>query len=287
MFDYPAIYKEADNISNKTQKNYFRVLFVFLGMLVISSILSTYYINLYIVKLTNAIISLIIVVISFVFHFYKFQGKWYNARAVAESIKTISWRYAVKAEPYDGNDEDSRKLFLKTVNHIINMNHDFQKCIEAEYSDQQPMPESMINTRQLPLNERINIYHRYRVLEQRDWYKKKSKFNNKMSKIFFIILIVISIILSILLFSSLKESNSNFYFPSTILLSLISIIFTWVQTKKYYELDKSYALASHEINFIATQKEEFITDSNFSEYVINAENAFSREHTQWIARKDT
>jgi hypothetical protein len=60
-----------------------------------------------------------------------------------------------------------------------------------------------------------------------------------------------------------------------------------VQTKKYKELEKSYALTSHEINFIATQKDDIKSDDLLSEYVDNSENAFSREHTQWIARKDT
>ncbi|MCL2129372.1 MAG: DUF4231 domain-containing protein [Treponema sp.] len=286
MFDYPAIYKEADNISNKTQLNYLYVLLTFLGMLVVSSIIFTYFSNIYAMKLANAIISLIIIAISFILYFYEFQGKWYNARAVAESIKTISWRYAVKAEPYDGTDEDSKRILLKTINQIIKMNHDFKKCIEAEYSDQQSIPESMINIRHLPLAERIIIYHKHRVLDQRDWYKNKSIYNKKRAKLFFTILIIISIFLSVLLFYSLKETDNNLYFSSAILLTLISVVFSWIQIKKYDELKKSYALASHEINFIASMKEDFSKDSDFSAYVINAENAFSREHTQWIARKD-
>ena len=95
MFDYPAIYKEADNISNKTQRRYLVILKVFLCMLVISSIFFTYWGDVFVIKIANAIISLAIVVLSFVFHFYNLQGVWYNARAVAESIKTISWRYAM------------------------------------------------------------------------------------------------------------------------------------------------------------------------------------------------
>jgi hypothetical protein len=65
-----------------------------------------------------------------------------------------------------------KKLFLKTIKRIIDMNHDFKKCIEADYGDQQATPENMTEIRQLPFNERLNIYHNHRIIEQRDWYKK-------------------------------------------------------------------------------------------------------------------
>jgi len=48
---------------------------------------------------------------------------------------------------------------------------------------------------------------------------------------------------------------------------------------------KSYALASYEINLILNQINSVNTESEFSKYVDDSENAFSREHTQWIARK--
>ncbi|MDR1460525.1 MAG: hypothetical protein LBI78_02645 [Campylobacteraceae bacterium] len=80
----------------------------------------------------------------------------------------MSWRYAIKAEPYNTTDDDAKKLFLKTIKHIIDMNRDFRKCIEADYGDQQSMPENTIKIHQLPLNKRLGIYHEYKIIEQRD-----------------------------------------------------------------------------------------------------------------------
>jgi hypothetical protein len=189
MFDYPSIYKEADNISNKTQKHYLVILWVFLCMLVVSSLLFTYFDSiLEKIKIFNAIISFAIVVLSFVFCFHNFQGIWYNARAVAESIKTVSWHYTVKAEPYNILEDKAKILFLNTIKHIIDMNHEFKKYIEANYSDQQPIPDSMTKIRQLSFNERLDIYHKYRIIEQRDWYTKKSKYNRNRSNKYFIVI---------------------------------------------------------------------------------------------------
>jgi hypothetical protein len=287
MFDYPAIYKEADNISNKIQKNYLIILWVFLCMLVFSAFLFTYFDSILVIKIFNSVVSFAIVVLSFVFRFHNFQGIWYNARAVAESIKTVSWRYAVKAEPYNIFDDNAKVLFLNVIKHIIDMNHEFKKYIEADFSDQQPIPDSMTKIRQLSFDERLVIYHRHRIIEQRDWYAKKSKYNKTRSNLFFYLLIGISVVLFVLILLSFVKTACIFVFPVSILLSLISVLFTWVQTKKYKELEKSYALAAHEINFIAIQKDNVKSEELFSEYVNNSENAFSREHTQWIARKDT
>lgn len=285
MFDFPGIYQEADNISNKTQKCYLLVLKLYLTILIIASILFTYFNNVWEVKIVNAILSLVILALSFVFFCYDFQGIWYNARAVAESIKTSCWRFAIKAEPYNVEDEEADEFLLNTMKHIIGMNRDFQKHITACFSCNEQLPSSLTKIRLLPLEKRRDFYHNYRVLEQELWYKNKSEYNNKKSKLFFALLVLLSLIISVFLFLSLDKTNS-FNYPVEILLSLLSIIFTWVQTKKYKELNKSYALASYEIGFISSQKNKITSEEQLSEYVDNSENAFSREHTQWIARKD-
>ena len=285
MFDFPGIYQEADNISNKTQKCYLLVLKLYLTILIIASILFTYFNNVWEVKIVNAILSLVILALSFVFFCYDFQGIWYNARAVAESIKTSCWRFAIKAEPYNVEDEEADEFLLNTMKHIIGMNRDFQKHITACFSCNEQLPSSLTKIRLLPLEKRRDFYHNYRVLEQELWYKNKSEYPNKKSKLFFALLVLLSLIISVFLFLSLDKTNS-FNYPVEILLSLLSIIFTWVQTKKYKELNKSYALASYEIGFISSQKNKITSEEQLSEYVDNSENAFSREHTQWIARKD-
>ena len=62
-------------------------------------------------------------------------------------------------------------------------------------------------------------------------------------------------------------------------------VLTWLQAKKHNELNSSYALAAHEIVLIKGEAESVQSEREISEFVINSENAFSREHTQWTARK--
>ncbi|EKA6789224.1 SLATT domain-containing protein, partial [Salmonella enterica] len=59
----------------------------------------------------------------------------------------------------------------------------------------------------------------------------------------------------------------------------------WVQIKKYNELAVSYFLTAHEIGDIKEQFNYISSENDFLEFVNNAEKAFSREHTQWLARR--
>ena len=60
-----------------------------------------------------------------------------------------------------------------------------------------------------------------------------------------------------------------------------------MQAKRFSELASSYTLAAHEIALIREQSFLPKTETEFSLFVSDAENAFSREHTQWVARRDT
>jgi SMODS and SLOG-associating 2TM effector domain 1 len=74
--------------------------------------------------------------------------------------------------------------------------------------------------------------------------------------------------------------------PTDIFVAAAASLLSWMQAKRFSELAASYALATHEIGIIREQSLEPNSDEAFSLFVGDAENAFSREHTQWTARRD-
>lgn len=62
-------------------------------------------------------------------------------------------------------------------------------------------------------------------------------------------------------------------------------IIGWTQIKKLNELAAAYTMAAHEIGLIRSMSDSVSTDAEFSGFVNDAEKAFSREHTLWIARQ--
>jgi ribosomal protein S18 len=69
------------------------------------------------------------------------------------------------------------------------------------------------------------------------------------------------------------------------LLVWLSFIVGWTQIKRFAELSISYSLAAYEIGIVKTKANEVSDEETLSEFVNDAEQAFSREHTQWTARK--
>ncbi|MBD3699151.1 SLATT domain-containing protein [Enterobacter hormaechei] len=70
----------------------------------------------------------------------------------------------------------------------------------------------------------------------------------------------------------------------SILTTIASSLVGWIQ-KRYSELSASYILTAHEIGVIKEQASYVSSESDFSSFIRDAETAFSREHTQWIARR--
>lgn len=106
-----------------------------------------------------------------------------------------------------------------------------------------------------------------------------------MSQYFFWILIGVNIIAVICTALRMIYIELAFW-PTDVFVAIAASILSWMQAKRFSELAASYTLASHEIGLIKEQSLLPDTHEKFSLFVGDAENAFSREHTQWVARKD-
>jgi hypothetical protein len=58
-----------------------------------------------------------------------------------------------------------------------------------------------------------------------------------------------------------------------------------MQVKKFNELAAAYTVTAHETGLIKPKLEAVDSESDFSDFINDAELAFSREHTLWIARQ--
>ena len=97
--DFPALYRSADKLSLASQRHFFRALFAHLVMLVIAAILSVINIPHWSVAVAQLLALLCALGCSIYLFAIRPDRFWYAGRAVAESIKTITWRYVCRAEP--------------------------------------------------------------------------------------------------------------------------------------------------------------------------------------------
>lgn len=209
---------------------------------------------------------------------------WYSGRAVAESIKTITWRYVSRAEPFHESDETAKQHLLQKLTQVVRQNPGVSDKLISHLSAHQ-LTAVMKQLRAGDFVLRRDTYIEFRINDQLDWYSRKARFNTSAAKHFFTALIVVNAVAFIC--ALIKIANVQYqYFPTDVLIAVAASLLAWMQAKRFTELSASYALTAHEITLIREQAQELASDGDLSKFVGDAENAFSREHTQWEARKD-
>ncbi len=209
---------------------------------------------------------------------------WYSGRAVAESIKTITWRYISKAEPFDQTDEIDRHNFGLKLKAIVDQNKDVAGLLVTHLEGLQ-ISEEMEKLRQQPGADRLQYYRTNRIVDQQTWYAKKAAANKRLVDRFFAGLLL-TIGVAILFAIAKVQFPTAPFWPTDFFVTVAAGLLSWIQAKRFQELSVSYALAAHEISLIRQQAGASMTDLELSKFIGDSENAFSREHTQWIARKD-
>ncbi|WP_298786719.1 DUF4231 domain-containing protein [uncultured Campylobacter sp.] len=282
--DFPALYRSADKLSLDSQKHFFCILMIHLVVLIVAAALSAVNITekwVYVLQLLALMAAL---GCSVYLWGVRPDRYWYAGRAVAESVKTITWRYVSKAEPFQTEDMMAKNDFKQSLRMIFEQNQDVCSKL-IDYANQEQFTVAMQEMRSSSLDNRKNNYCEKRIRDQREWYAKKAAFNKKKANLFFWGLIIANFIGVVLAILKVAEINP-IYLPVDVIIALASSLLSWIQAKRFTELSASYALTAHEIGFINEQIATINSEDDFSKFVGDAENAFSREHTQWAARRD-
>lgn len=282
--DYPALYQSADELSLTSQQAFFRTLFLHLFLLVTAAVMSVSNSPLPELAIVQALVLLGALACSVYLFSVRPDRYWYAGRAVAESIKTVTWRFVSEAEPFHTNDEVARSHFRQTLKAIIDQNQAVARRLSSNLDGVQ-ITDAMMAMRQTGVEERKRVYIESRIIEQQRWYAKQSAHNKKMATRFFVVLIVTNTMAVLFAIAKIRFPSTP-YWPTDALVALAASTLSWMQAQRFSELSASYVLAAHEISLIKEQAASVKTNEDLSRFVGDAENAFSREHTQWVARKD-
>ncbi|HLO48289.1 MAG TPA: DUF4231 domain-containing protein, partial [Kamptonema sp.] len=204
--DLPGLFQSADRTSAYEQKRHFFTLALYLFLLVLAASIdfadslesnSTY-------KVVATLLFLFTLAITIWRKFNKPENVWYNGRAVAESVKTRSWRYMMCAHPYQNDIDDAqvRKVFIEDLKTILKQNESLIKAIGANTSMEEPITTKMSQAREIPLRDRFLLYRDQRITNQAKWYNKKTKDNKRAANMFFWITILLHLVAIILLLFS-------------------------------------------------------------------------------------
>jgi hypothetical protein len=215
-----------------------------------------------------------------------YEEIWYRSRAVAESVKTSTWRFMMQADPFNTHDvQIVKSQFRDRLKNILNEHRDLAHDFGGDISLEEQITDTMCNNREMSLEDRLRYYKKFRIEEQMSWYAKKSEYNKKQGRRWFQILVFCQIMA--IFFVLLRIANPSWgYWPSEVFVVCAGLALTWIQVKRFRELASAYGFTAHELGFIRESSDVVKSEEGFAQFVIDSESAFSREHTQWLARKD-
>lgn len=284
-YDLPGLYQSANQASLIAQKNYFRGLRWYLILLVCAAFISYAKPNDIVGALLSAGLFLVTLGILIFIRLQRPDDIWYNGRAVAESVKTRSWRWMMRAEPYEDCEkvEVVSKKFINDLKSILDQNKNLSQYLQPTSATKEPISIIMKQVRSNSIEERKRVYVEQRVQNQIEWYCHKASFNKLWAKHWFWVSVFLHAVAIAMLLYRIKDPTLAL--PVEVVATVAGAVLTWLQAKKHNELNSAYTLTAHEIALIKGESDAIRDQKQLSEYVLNSETAFSREHTQWVARK--
>jgi hypothetical protein len=287
--DYPSLFRASDKVSIDSQKNYIVLFLAEISLVLLGAGISIYNFSVedskLIVYVISGVLFLFGIIISIIQKVMRYDNLWYQGRALAESCKTITWRYISCSEEFNINidDNSSRRIFLNKIDKLSKEFEFLNKHLDKKMLVEPNITDKMSNIRSKNLYERKEYYLKERIEDQKKWYSKKAKKNKDISTFCFILNIISHIVTIICIGYLIFHPKSNWNFVGLFTTISTSII-AWVQLKQYQNLNQSYSTASIELNLISDLGESIQLEEEFSQYVLDSENAISREHTTWLAQ---
>ena len=205
---------------------------------------------------------------------------WYEGRAAAESVKTLSWLYAVGGAPFPTtlSAEEAHTQFEEQLSALVT---DLESIAPGSAVEHRPT-ESMDNLRRMSLQARRDAYRKGRIQDQQTWYSSKARDNGRKARLWS------RMVLGFEALGAVGAFLSAFKVVEIDMLGLAgagaATGAAWLETKQHDNLASAYNVAAQELESILSLIGAQENEHMWTQFVADAEQAISREHTLWRAR---
>jgi hypothetical protein len=209
---------------------------------------------------------------------------WFDGRALAESVKSLAWRYSMGVPPYakGGNDAAVDQAFRTQYAALV---RDIK--IPASRLPHDGIGEAvtppMRETRARPTAERKAEYIAQRLDDQRKWYRTRAGENERAARAWMTLISALQVGGLVLVGFTLAGSLT--VNPFGLLAAMISSSAGWLQVRRHQELGDSYVAATVDLDLIAGTTATVNNEEDLQKLIEDGEDAMSREHTVWRAKR--
>jgi SMODS and SLOG-associating 2TM effector domain 1 len=264
---YPALHRCADQASNRKQQLYLSLIGAEYALLLVAAIFS------------------ISVFASATFYLIYAVFLALIALLLTRALLDMALHHARGAIRRGPRIQVPRSEFRNHLQSLFEENKDTAKKMAADWSAEDQITPEMDRIRALSLEERKQCYAAERIQDQRVWYTRKAATNKRSARKWVAAGIAAYAIAAALAVGRVRLPDR--VWPIGPVLVLASSILGWMQVKKFSELAATYTVAAREIGLLRPKLDDVTSESELSDFVNDAELAFSREHTLWMARRTT
>lgn len=287
--DLSAVYQAADEVSGAGQRSTKRLIRIELIGLVVASLAGVTAIRVGPYGLdVLAPVSGVAFVVALYCTMRRAQTKpeqnWYEGRAGAESARTLAWKYSIGAEPFPvGGDEHKEerlaKLFLEGLGNVVKY-LEYTKLPPPD-SEVRELTEPMKQLRAAGFTTRRQVYQRDRIKDQLDWYARRSGEHDRSANRWLGLAVASSA-------AGILMAVAKFLYVDIDLLGVFAAVAAaaigWNQLNQHRNQATAYSVTARELNIIHDQIDH-VPASEWASFAEGAEEAISREHTMWAARR--
>ncbi|MBO9532205.1 MAG: DUF4231 domain-containing protein [Solirubrobacteraceae bacterium] len=285
--DLPALFRAADGAAASAQRRYLRLFkFQNFGLVVaaVAGAASWKVGSVEVAGLAAVIAFLGAAAAAISLGRWDVESRWYEARALAESAKTLAWNYAVcgASFPSSMTAERAPTEFAGRLHDLLS---DFEHLDDIQQDGGPSVTPAMDALRSSPSSERRLAYLEGRIEDQRGWYAQKSQWNATWGRRWFAVVLGLDAI-GVLL-GAARAFDVVDIDGLGVLAALAAVVGAWTKAKQHETLATAYSLAANELVRVRDTAPLDDSDQRWGEYVQDAEEAISREHTMWKATRGT
>lgn len=287
--DYPALYRAANAASRRARMAHTRLVGTELVLLVGAAVIGAGQSLLPgtpsgSARALPAILLVAALIAKLANRLQRFDEHWFDGRAVAETVKSATWRYVMAVRPYDAHGTHPDVVLGEALRETLAARPALAAHLHRlRAGDRQVVTERMQQIRHSSPLERRGFYLTARVDDQEVWYAGKSQTNARSATIWFwVSLLFEGLALAAAIMVAVTEFSVDLVGP---LAAITAAATAWTQLGRNDELAKSYGLAAHELMVLHSRLKLAETEEAFRQGVEETESAISREHTMWMAKR--
>jgi SMODS and SLOG-associating 2TM effector domain 3/SMODS and SLOG-associating 2TM effector domain 1 len=284
---FPALYLAADRNSMDGQRRFLNATRLRLAMLVVAAGFGMFTWRRAGGDLAG-IGAAVAFVVALLAELYLLQARpdrlWYDGRAVAESAKTLTWRYLVGGSPFGRHEVSEREAERLLLDRFRQITRDIRGAHLVPVSgDTDQIGPALREVRALSLDQRRELYRSERIDGQQAWYARSARWNERRATQWSLVLTSLEALG--LTGGVLKATGALRIDLLGFGSALVAAGVAWVQAKQHQNLANAYAVASQELSAISGQIDWSASERDWAHFVDQAEEAVSREHTLWRASR--